>query len=267
MKKLPSTQQFPVNPTLWVVGGFVRDVYLGSRSKDVDFAIEAFSYEEMKQWLVDTYPGINITREDPVYGRLIAGIPSRHLNWTAKEYEVMHGKLPKEIYADFVLSRSEGDYSDGRHPDHVTPANIELDLARRDFTMNAIAVNDATGTVFDPYNGVVHAEQHIITCVGHPHERFTEDVVRLLRLYRFMVTKNMARSPVIVGDVIVNSEQYAELLSKPIFHDRIRDELEKMLRFDTLKTMEVLTKKVPASILDTIFNKVGVWFIPTTKEK
>ena len=81
--------------------------------------------------------------------------------------------------------RTEGSYTDGRHPDAVQfVPDVREDLARRDFTINAMAYNAAEGLV-DPFGGQADLQNGLLRAVGEPQQRFTEDALRILRLYRF----------------------------------------------------------------------------------
>ena len=81
--------------------------------------------------------------------------------------------------------RTEGSYTDGRHPDAVQfVPDVREDLARRDFTINAMAYNEAEGLV-DPFGGQADLQNGLLRAVGEPQQRFTEDALRILRLYRF----------------------------------------------------------------------------------
>ena len=81
--------------------------------------------------------------------------------------------------------RTEGSYTDGRHPDEVQfVPDVREDLARRDFTINAMAYNEAEGLV-DPFGGQADLQNGLLRAVGEPQQRFTEDALRILRLYRF----------------------------------------------------------------------------------
>ncbi len=89
--------------------------------------------------------------------------------------------MPLEV----TTYRTEGGYSDSRHPDKVLfVGNIEDDLSRRDFTVNAIAYNQKRG-IFDPFNGCEDIKRRLLRTVGDPEKRFFEDALRIMRLYRF----------------------------------------------------------------------------------
>ena len=91
--------------------------------------------------------------------------------------------------------RTEGAYTDGRHPDevHFVP-DVREDLARRDFTINAMAYNEKEGLV-DPFGGQADLQSGIVRAVGVPRQRFTEDALRILRLYRFAARFGFAIDP------------------------------------------------------------------------
>ncbi len=147
----------------WFVGGFVRDALMGRAAHDVDIATDA-------PW------------QDVQAACVAAGF---------KTYEtgVKHGTLtvvPDGTHAVEVTTfRTDGIYLDGRHPESVEfVSSLEEDLARRDFTMNAIAYQPGFG-IFDPFDGAGDIERKLIRVVGEPEERFREDALRILRACRF----------------------------------------------------------------------------------
>ena len=140
------------------VGGGVRDLLLGRQPLDWDVATSA--------------------RPEQVSALFSQTIPTG----------IRHGTvtLPTEQGPiEITTFRQEGVYSDGRHPDQVSfDATLIQDLARRDFTINAMAL-DRNGTVIDPFDGQVHLAAKIIRCVGEPDRRFSEDALRMFRAVRF----------------------------------------------------------------------------------
>jgi putative nucleotidyltransferase with HDIG domain len=142
-----------------LVGGAVRDILLGKKASDWDAATNA-SPEEVISYF-------------------------RHVIPTG----IKHGTvtvLYKGRSIEVTTYRTESDYSDGRHPDIVEyAATIEEDLSRRDFTMNAIAINLSDAKMIDPFDGQSDIKKKIIRCVGNPDERFGEDGLRPLRAVRF----------------------------------------------------------------------------------
>ena len=146
----------------WVVGGCVRDVLLGQAVNDWDVATSA-------------HP----STVQQVFDRVIpTGIDHGTVTvlWKGGAYEV-------------TTLRGEGAYSDGRRPDSVVfVGHIEEDLARRDFTVNAIAYDPVDGRVVDPFGGLEDMRRKLLRAVGAPKERFQEDGLRILRGARFVAT-------------------------------------------------------------------------------
>ena len=136
--------------------------------------------------------------------------------------------------------RTEGAYTDGRHPDevHFVP-DVRQDLARRDFTINAMAYNDAEGLI-DPFGGQQDLQQGILRAVGDPATRFEEDALRILRLYRFAARFGFAIDPP-TGQAARALCAHLDCVSV----ERIEEELSKLLAAPT-----------PAAYLDEKILKV-----------
>lgn len=146
-----------------IVGGCVRDYLLGKEPFDFDITTEA-TPDEMKE----------IFREDRV---IETGI--KHGTLT-----VLYNGIPYEV----TTYREDGEYLDHRHPVGVKfSKNIEGDLSRRDFTVNAIAYNERDG-ITDLFGGIEDIKKRIIRAVGDPEKRFDEDALRILRAVRFSAT-------------------------------------------------------------------------------
>jgi tRNA nucleotidyltransferase (CCA-adding enzyme) len=220
---------------LYKVGGCVRDAIMGVKSKDIDYAVEAPSYEAMKQRILSVG---NIYIEHP-------------------EYNTIRGRIGKED-VDFVLCRKDGTYSDGRRPDFVEPGTIDDDLARRDFTMNAIAV-DEYGTYYDPHQGKRDIATRTIRTVGDPYQRFSEDALRVVRAFRFSITKNMW----IEGQTAFAMNN-PDILNKlrSVSTERIRDEMHKCFAFSTPETLRLLG--CWDKLCHVIFER-DIWLMPTMK--
>ena len=140
------------------VGGSVRDLVLGKEISDVDIATSA-TPEEVKSLFSHT---VDVGIE---HGTVL----------------VLHHHDSYEV----TTFRTEGTYQDFRHPDSVTfVRSLEEDLMRRDFTINALAVNEKEEIV-DYFNGIEDLDRGIIRCVGNPMERFNEDALRMMRAVRF----------------------------------------------------------------------------------
>jgi len=232
---------------IYKVGGAVRDAFLGVKNKDVDFAVEAPSYEEMRRFIFDRG---RIYLEQPEFFTIRA-----HIEW---------GFPGAPLDADFVLCRKEGTYKDGRRPDEVFVGTIFDDLARRDFTMNAIAIDMMSQEIIDPYNGVRDIERGIIRCVGNAKDRFEEDALRMLRALRFAITKNMQIDKPILR--LLKDPHYLDLFDKNISLDRKKDELMKMLKYDTQQTL-VLLAYFPDLTTRLFGGESRLWLKPTNEQR
>jgi len=225
----------------YVVGGYVRDLLLGRQSKDIDFAVEASSYEEMNEAIRARGGRIYLEREE-------------FLTTRARMFWGVEGR---EVDADFVLCRKDGYYSDGRRPDKVELGSLRDDLARRDFTVNAIAVTEG-GLYIDPFEGRKDLEDMELRAVGVAADRFREDSLRLLRAARFAVTHSFVLHWHI-EDALDNLELLA--LLKNVSPERIKDELMKMFRADTMSAMHMLMDH--RNLTEHIFQDSPVWLRPT----
>lgn len=228
---------------VYLVGGAVRDSFLGVDSKDKDYVVIAPSYEDMKAHLATL--GAKIYVENP-------------------EYFTIRCKVEGLGDADFVLGRKDGCYSDGRRPDEVVICDtIEEELGRRDFRMNAIAKNVDTGEIIDPFNGVADIENGLIECVGEPMARFTEDYLRMLRALRFAITKNFEISHGIAQ--CLNNYQLVKNLRTNVSKERIREEMFRCFKYNTWETLDVLTK-FPV-VRDCLFYDMALWLKPTLEKR
>lgn len=146
----------------WIVGGCVRDLLNERVAKDWDIATDARPEEVIKLFGKVIPTGLQ-------HGTVTVIIRGRH-------YEV-------------TTLRGEGAYTDGRRPDQVEFVDdITLDLARRDFTFNAMAIDPVDGHLIDPFGGRADLTGRIVRAVGDPRERFAEDGLRVLRAARFAAT-------------------------------------------------------------------------------
>jgi tRNA nucleotidyltransferase (CCA-adding enzyme) len=146
--------------------------------------------------------------------------------------------------ADFVLCRKDGFYSDNRRPDSVEVGTIYDDLARRDFTMNAIAINVETNEIIDPYNGREDIKNFIIKCVDDPYLRLTEDPLRILRAMRFAVTLDFMIGKDTHWSMIENSHKL-----NTVSIERVMEEINKMFRHNIERTFQVLN----------VYSEIGVY--------
>jgi tRNA nucleotidyltransferase (CCA-adding enzyme) len=199
---------------------------------------------------------------------------------TTPEFFTIRGIKDKEIF-DIVLARKEGAYSDGRHPDEVEPGTLEDDLARRDFTMNAIARCVDTGKLFDPFNGFGDIDNGIIRCVGDNGDgvnacnRIREDVLRIVRAMRFSVTlPGMFIDPyiarILIDDELMTTGECISDLLINVSRERIREELLKMFKHDTLAAARFLfaNDRIAFAIRKALFGEENdIWLKPTMEKK
>jgi len=193
----------------YVVGGCVRDVLRNIEPTDWDVATDAKPEEIQKIFSESFYE-------------------NKFLTVTVKT----KSKDPKLKEIEITTFRSEAKYTDKRHPDEIKFAKtIEEDLSRRDFTVNAIALqltadNKQLTTVVDLFGGQEDLKNKIIRAVGEPKKRFSEDALRLLRAVRFATTlgKNWEIEPRTLKAIKGNAA-WLRVISK----ERLRDEIEKII--------------------------------------
>lgn len=231
---------------IYEVGGCVRDALLGIQSKDIDFAVEAPCFSAMKEQFMGE--GIRVFQENPEFLTIRARFPQSHIN--------------SGLVADFVLCRKERGFSNARHPDEVEPGTIWDDLARRDFTVNAMARCLESGKLLDPHNGQQDLNSSILHCVGNADARFTEDALRVLRALRFSITKKLHIHSS-VWDALQNPNLPPLLVS--VSTDRKREELSKMFRADTLGAFRLIAE-LPQPLQEAIFADTALWLKPTTEQ-
>lgn len=196
------------NFEIFIVGGCVRDSLLHKEPKDWDLCTNALVGD------IERIANAN--------------------NWKVIPTGIKHGTvsviLDKTIY-EITTYRIDSNYSDNRHPDSVEFTDVlEKDLARRDFTINAIAYNDDVGFV-DPFGGIDDIKKGIIRCVRDPNERFNEDALRMLRAVRFALTLKSGKKSFTIEEntrkaIFDNIE-----LVKNLSAERVNNELVKSLSF------------------------------------
>jgi len=182
----------------WLAGGAVRDILCGVAAQDFDVATDA-----LPEQVVRLFPKV---------------IPTGIHHGTVT---VLSGEHKVEV----TTFRGEGRYLDGRRPSSVTfLADIEGDLARRDFTVNAIAWDPIAGELRDPFSGVEDLRRRRLRAVGDPLARFREDGLRPLRAVRFASTLRLALDP----PTRLAIPQALDVFAR-VAMERVRDELIKLL--------------------------------------
>ncbi len=205
----------------WIVGGCVRDMLLGRLVSDWDLATDALPNEVMK-----------------IFPR---AIPTGIAHGTVT---VVHNKTHYEV----TTLRGETTYSDGRRPDSVEfVEEITRDLARRDFTVNAIALDPTTGDIVDPFDGRKDLERKVLRAVGNAVERFSEDGLRVLRAARFSASLGFELDPATRSAIRPTLDTY-----KKVSQERVRDEWLKTMKapkpsvaFEVMKDEGILDVSCP----------------------
>ncbi len=189
----------------FVVGGCVRDSIMGKSANDWDMTTSAKPEETLEVF------------------KAFRTIPTGIKHGTIT---VLIDKQPLEI----TTFRIDGDYKDNRRPENVEfTRNIENDLSRRDFTVNAIAYNENDGIV-DLFGGCDDIKKKTIKCVADPDRRFNEDALRIMRALRFSATLGFE-----IEEKTAESIKKNKHLLKNIAAERIRVELEKLILGDDAK--------------------------------
>ncbi len=181
----------------YLVGGCVRDLLLGRQVHDWDIATSATPAEVQAAFPKTVPTGL------------------QHGTVTV----LMDGKS-----FEVTTFRRDGDYTDGRRPDSVNfVTELSHDLSRRDFTINAMAM-DAEGIVTDLFSGREDLKEGVIRCVGEPERRFREDALRMLRAVRFSAQLGFA-----IEEKTLSAICSCAALSEKLSAERVRDEVEKTI--------------------------------------
>lgn len=210
----------------WIVGGCVRDLLRGKDAKDWDIATDARPEEVVAMFRKVIPTGLQ-------HGTVTVVMGGHH-------YEV-------------TTLRGDGAYTDGRRPDKIELIDdIEQDLARRDFTFNAIALDPIDGHVIDPFGGQKDLEAKVVRAVGNADERFVEDGLRVLRAARFAATLECTIDP--ATEAAMGHERALQTFRK-VSAERIRDEwLKTMLArapsvaFEAMRRTQILDIVCPELI-------------------
>ena len=198
----------------YLVGGCVRDLLLNREPADFDVATSATPAQVMKIF-PDTYA------VGAQFGVVLVPVPGEE-NTRASENEKSESKTHAVEVATF---RSDFGYSDGRHPDQVRfSQDPREDAARRDFTINGLMLDPATGEVLDFVGGQDDLKAGIVRAIGEPERRFAEDKLRMLRAVRFAARFEYEIEP----ETMIAIKRFAPEI-KMVSRERVRDELTKML--------------------------------------
>lgn len=241
---------------IFKVGGCIRDKFLGIESKDIDFTFvceESQTVEqgwsEMRSWMLDR--GFEIFLETQDCFTIRAKFPKNHQF--------------SGLVADFVMARKEVGYVEGTRRPILELGTLEDDLLRRDFTLNALA-EDIDGNIIDLFGGIEDLKIGVLRTPMDANITMMDDPLRILRALRFTITKDF-----VMSDDIWEAMKQPNILKKleqTVSSQRIREEIDKMMRFNTTRSfrllMDVDTFNIPG-FLELIF-KDGMWLMPTFKK-
>jgi tRNA nucleotidyltransferase/poly(A) polymerase len=241
-------------PRTFRVGGCVRDALLGIQSKDIDFTFVLpdsklnesveHGFQFMKYWM-EGY-GYEIFLETPEMFTIRAKFPPHH------QFAGM--------VADFVLARKEIGYVEGTRRPILVLGTLEDDLIRRDFTLNAMA-EDEDGNIIDLFGGREDLERKILRTPLPAQTTMMDDPLRILRSWRFSITKGFTIDASIIE--VMRDVRILDKLEKVVSEERIREELLKMLKHDTVKTLKLIhfMNEISPRLYEILFKRL--WLKPT----
>ncbi len=225
----------------YIVGGFVRDYLMGITSKDIDVTTNATPKE-----VASIFSNIKFQKQindEDNYGSVRV--------------------IYKNTYFDVTTFREELGYSDNRHPSSIRYVNdLDIDLKRRDFTINAICMN-LKGEIIDPLNGTLDIKNKIIKTIGDSETSFKDDALRILRAIRFSVTLGFSLSKETeLG--IIKAKKYLKNISyerKKVELDKIFASSKAKMGIELIKRLD-LTADLDLENIDRIkdyTDLIGIW--------
>lgn len=210
------------------VGGYVRDKLLGTIAKDIDYTV-----------VMENYSGDVLTAYELLVDHLEKSEYTIFLK-TPECYTIRAKNKKINETADFVLARKEIGYDINSRKPLVTIGTLRDDLIRRDFTVNALAIDSETGAIIDVCGGINDLENRILKTPMDPEITLMDDPLRIIRGFRFSITKNLALDNNFIT-ALHNDKIWIKFLNV-VSTERICEELDKMFKFDTIKTLEILHK-------------------------
>ena len=236
------------------VGGKVRDEILGLQSKDVDYVavpndnlLERYKNAHEMFVVLETY----LTNE------------KFEIFLSTPDCFTVRAKFPKDHkyqgVADFVMARKEIGYVEGTRTPIVVPGTLKDDLERRDFTVNAMA-KDENGDIIDLFNGKMDIERMVLITPLPPEQTFNDDPLRILRAIRFAITKGFSLKFL---DYYINNYDYEGKMGV-VSSERIREELYKCFKHDTMDTLDTLNDY--PTLKRYIFENKLMWLKPTMEQ-
>lgn len=233
------------------VGGKIRDEILGLQSKDVDYVavpndnlLDRYQSAHKMFVVLETY----LTNE------------RFEIFLSTPDCFTVRAKFPKghkyQGVADFVMARKEIGYVEGTRTPIVVPGTLKDDLERRDFTVNAMAKGE-DGVIIDLFDGMKDLEKMVLSTPLPTKQTFDDDPLRVLRAIRFAITKGFSLKHL---DYYINNYDYENKM-KVVSSERIREELYKCFKHDTMDTLDTLNDY--PRLKRYIFENKLMWLKPT----
>ncbi len=240
--------------TMFEVGGKVRDEILGLQSKDVDYVavpsdglLEKYKTAHEMFVVLETFllsEKFEIFLSTPDCFTIRAKFPKGH------KYQGV---------ADFVMARKEIGYVEGTRTPIVVPGTLRDDLERRDFTVNAMAKDD-DGNIIDLFDGMIDLGRMVLVTPLPTQKTFDDDPLRILRAIRFAITKGFSLKTL---DYYINNYDYENKMGV-VSSERIREELYKCFKHDTMGTLDTLNDY--PTLKRYIFKNKLMWLKPTNEQ-
>ncbi len=204
----------------YLVGGGVRDLLIGQAPHDWDITTNA-----TPEQIISLFPHTFYENDYGTVGVVLDAAINESKQGDIASDELFDKENKYSNIVEVTPFRGEGEYSDSRHPDEVFwVQDVKEDLARRDFTCNAIALDIKDMSFIDPYNGIKDIENKLLKCVRNANDRFAEDALRMMRLVRFSAQLGFT-----VDTVTHESAKNNAYKLKDIAIERIQDEFKKLL--------------------------------------
>ena len=232
---------------MYQVGGCVRDEILGFRSKDIDYSV-----------VCDSDKGA-----DEVYNALVKHLENDGFDIFLQTPECFTIRAKKNgETADYVLARKELGYLPGTRNPIVVLGTLHDDLIRRDFTINALA-KDENGQIIDLFGGLNDLSGKLIKTPLPALETMMDDPLRLLRALRFSIKYEFYIDEDIV--LAMRNDCVIDAFIEKVSQERIREELGRMLQWDTKTTIRVLNI-IPRRLFEAMFDN-NLWLKPTFEKR
>jgi tRNA nucleotidyltransferase/poly(A) polymerase len=214
---------------VYVVGGAVRDMYMNRKSHDIDLATNATPQNMIDLFTINELPVIDIGAE---FGTVAVILNGEQVEITTYRKDIK---------------------TDGRKVEVEFADSIEEDLARRDFTINSLAINYESGNLLNLYGGIVDIESRVVKAIGDPHARFLEDHLRMLRACRFTAIDLLMTIEPNTKDAIIDLSSYIHTAKGgKVTTERQREELLKGMSYpfpsnmiDAMKNTGLLFQILP----------------------